>query len=1092
MIKHAQLLFLFFTLVIGNLNAQSYTFDYWGVQDGLSQSVVNCIYQDSEGFIWIGTQNGLNQFNGYTFKTHLNNPNDTNTISGNWIYDIVEDQKGFIWVATEQGVNRFHKQRGAFERLDHTKGAENRMTSKVVYGLGFDDDGDLILNALPNFYVYHFDNKKLESVPYNGEDDAITNQKIPVFREKSGRVWIGTKRGVFIYKDGKITPFRYNELGNIPEVTSIYQDRQNRIWIGTKLGLYAYDKDNNTFNAISSFDGFVVRSTIEDSKGGLWVGTESGLFKGLPRTDNGNLVLNNLIKIGDLGHEIVYDLLIDHSENLWVGTLNGLNKTNLKPRKFRTYRKSLNPNSIDLIDNVIASIYKVNDSVVWVGNWGKGLNVFNRNSKEVQHYSTAEKGNRKLTNDFVHVIFKDHMDYYWLGTRDGLLVYDERAKEFGRPDAMITFQNMPNLGGHRIYNIIQDNLKFYWIATQKGVYCIDYITGQMKHYAAENEDESERLTNNLVYDIIQDDEGLFWIATSNGLNVLNRKTSKIKQYVFEPNNNKTIGENFIVSLCQINPGFIWIGTQSGLFKYDKKSGVFEYYNQQYNIPAKLIYEILADKNNNLWLASQEGLAFFNTTENQARNYTVEEGLQSTEFNLNAAHLAGDGEMFFGGMNGFNSFYPDSLYINSYIPPVVISNFTKRNNSKLYNVNVYDDNIALKHNDYEVFIEFAALEYTNPGQNEYAYKMDGITNGWIEIGNRRYVNFSNLSPGKYSFNLIGSNNDGVWNKKGRNVQITVSPPWYRTTLAYITYVILLITAIFIFIKTREKKLIRDRKVLEEKVKERTKELEQQKQIVEKSHREITSSINYASRIQQAMMPHKEQLDALFSDYCLFYKPRDVVSGDFYWVRRINHYVVFAVGDCTGHGVPGAMVSMLGISAINEIIRRREIISSAQVLDHLRDEVKTSLRQKDYKAGSKDGLEIAFCIYDTQKNVIDYSGAQNPLWILKENNGNPCVEEIKGTPNPISVYVKEIPFKAHQITPEPGDFFFIFSDGMIDQFNGETDEKFKKRRLKELLISNYGNTLESYNQLLEDEFQKWKGDSVQIDDILVMGVSIDGLK
>jgi len=1075
-----------------NLPAQDYNFDYWGVEDGLSQSVINCIFQDSEGFIWIGTQTGLNQFNGYSFNVFLNNPNDTNTISGNWVYDIIEDPDGFIWVATKQGVSKLNKKTGRFYQLDHRKNATNHVPNRVVYGLEIDEEGDIVLNAAPNVFIYKHSSGTFQQIHFeNAVDDAITDQQIPLMRDKSGRVWVGTKNGLYIYKDKKITPYRYNERGSIGQVTTLFQDHNSRIWIGTRSGLFVYDKVNNTFNTLEEFRNTIVRSVLEDSQRKIWIGTERGLYKAIPNTINNQVHLRNFSKVDNLSHEIIYDLLIDRSKNLWIGTLQGLNKTNLKPNKFQTYRKSLNPNSIDLLDNVVASIYKYNDSIIWIGSWGKGLSVLNRKTNKVTYYTSSQNGNRHIINDFVHVIFRDHLGYYWLGTRNGLVVYDEKQSRFVRPNAIIALQNMLDLKDHRIFKIIQDNLHRYWFATQKGVYCVDYVTGRTEHYAVENEKESTRLTNNLVYDIIQDDDGLFWIATSNGLNLLDKKRDKVKQFVFEPNNNKTIGDNFIVSLCQVDPRYVWLGTASGLFRYDKSKAVFKYFQSEYDIPAKLIYEIVADKNHNLWLATQDGLIFYNPIDEKARTYTVEEGLQGTEFNLNAQHVAADGEMFFGGMNGFNSFYIDSLYVNKYIPPVVISNFTKRNDNQLYHMNVYSDEVFLEYNDYEISIEFAALEYTNPLQNEYAYKMEGLTNDWVEIGNRRYVNFSNLSPGNYTFNLIGSNNDGIWNKKGRKITINVTPPWYKTTFAYVSYLIFIITAIFVFIKGRERKLIHDRKVLEEKVKERIREIEKQKQIVEKSHKEITSSINYASRIQKAMMPHKEQLDSIFEDYCLFYRPRDLVSGDFYWVRKINQYVVFAVGDCTGHGVPGAMVSMLAISAINEIIRRQDVLSSAQVLNYLRDEIKTSLRQDNYKAESKDGLEIAFCIYDTEKNILDYAGAQSPLWILKYNKAKPYIEEIKGTPNPISIYIKEIPFRTIQIEPEHGDQFFVFSDGFIDQFHAETGEKYKKKRLKQLLINNYCSSLSTYNDLLEYELKNWKGDSDQIDDILVMGISVDNL-
>ncbi len=438
------------------------------------------------------------------------------------------------------------------------------------------------------------------------------------------------------------------------------------------------------------------------------------------------------------------------------------------------------------------------------------------------------------------------------------------------------------------------------------------------------------------------------------------------------------------------------------------------------------------------------------------------------------------------MNGFNSFYPDSLFKNQYIPPIILS-FFKKNDKEIIDLETQNE-IILNYNEFSFTIEFAALDYTKPELNEYSYMLEGSDGKWINIGNRRFVPFSNMSPGEYIFKIKGTNNDGIWNNVGSELKITIKPPWWKTTFAYIIYLIIILLSIFLFIKLRERKLIAEKNNLERKIVIRTKLIAKQNQKLEETNRQITDSINYASKIQSAILPDKQLFEDNFSEYFVLFKPRDIVSGDFYWIKKVNEHTVFAAADCTGHGVPGAFLSMLGISLLNEIVVHKEITQANQILEKLRTRIKSQLKQNNIDSTSKDGMDIAVCILNEKTNIMQYSGAYNPLYIINKEHKKHKFTEIKATRNPIGIYIKERPFENHNIKIKKDDLIYIFSDGYADQFSGDSQKKFMSSQLKKLLIENANKKLVDQKQVLENEFKKWKGDYFQIDDILIIGIKI----
>ncbi len=839
------LIIIFFSFTFTNSGfTQQYIFTNYSINEGLSQSVVNCIFQDSKGYIWIGTQNGLNRFNGETFDVYSYNPADTSSISNNWIYTIAEDTNGNLWIGTKGGLNIYRENNNNFKRVVYQTGFEHDIT-QYFYDIVCLNNGNMLINTPPVISVYNFEKDSFTHFQSKFEyDGSVKDVKIPVIEDIDGKVWVGSTKGLaqfsFNTKEFSYFPF-INRNGKIEDhvnISALFKSRQRKLWVGTTVGLFSFNSVLNRFEEATfklgsgenfSFENICIRTILEDKNGNLHIGTEGrGLF--VISTDSQNLfnIQNYNSENSEIGHNIVQSLIIDQSENLWIGTLSGISKTDLKKKKFNLYRNSNSPNSLDLLGNVIASIYKNDDGILWVGNWGQGLNLVNRNTNEVEHFSTQHAGNHKLSNDFIHVIFKDSNGNIWLGTRNGIMIYDKPENRFLPYYDYFKNPALPNLNNMRIYMILQDKSSNYWIGTQNGLYKINLETSEVEVFQKELGVKNQQISANLVYSLLEDSEGLIWIATVGGLDVYNPITKKMYHFNKERNG---LSDDFVITLCEDAKGRIWVGTSTYVNVYDKKDSTFMYYSQAEGIPNNRIFEIRKDKNNDIWVATGKGLCKFDEQKNTFQTFTPEDGLQSLEFNIRAACVSADGEMLFGGMNGFNSFYPDSISGNPYIPNLVFTSFyTQKGSLKEYVTLDESPKVVLSHNVYSFTIEFAALEYTNPKKNRYAYKMEGISNEWVDIGNRKFVPFIALQPGEYIFKVKGSNNDGVWNDNEISLSIVVLPPWWRSFYAYFAYLILTLVSIVLFIKVRERKLINDKNILEQKVLERTLQIEQQNKLI----------------------------------------------------------------------------------------------------------------------------------------------------------------------------------------------------------------------------------------------------------------------
>lgn len=829
------------------LFAQNISFKNYTINDGISQSVVKCVLQDSDGYIWFGTQDGLNKFDGYTFEKFIHNPFDTNTISNNWIYSIVEDKNGYIWVGTRSGFNKYDKKINKFKRYTST-------LTKEIYGMAVNIHNFIVVNNPPYISIFNSDKEKFTHykmpVLFDG---AIQDEAFPLLIDKNGLIWVGINAGLLKFNplSRKFELFSH-QIKNAKSlsnnfITEIYEDSKGNLWIGTKDGLNLFNKSDKTFKVFNQSSGLndaFIRSIVEDNNGFYWIATEHGGINKLKfdkqfckviqcqyyKNQNGNP--------NSIGHDNVLSLYIDKSNVLWAGTLQGLSKADLKNKKFNVYRKTDDINSLNLSENVVSSIYKNEDGTLWIGNWTKGLNLVDRITGNVKHFSSSKKGNYYLPNDFVHSIIKDKNGKLWVGTRGGVFVYNKLKNQFEPYTVIFKNPNPPDFSNIRVFQIYEDSSSNIWVATANGLYLLNMSNGTFRLFVCNNTNDIS-ISDNLVYSVIEDKNNFIWAGTTNGLNKVDLKNNVIRKYFRSLDSENSLCDNFIVSLCVDYQNNLWIGTKNGVNKFNIKDSIFTYFSvEKNNLPGNTVYEILEDNNKTLWFATGKGLARFSPENKGFIKYSEDDGLQGLEFNLKASHKSKDGEVFFGGMNGFNSFYPDSLVVNSFVPQIVITAINKLQNNEKIRVYPNEKNvIELSYNDYEFTIEFAALEFSNPEKNFYKYLMEGLCDDWVDLGNRRFVTFTKLPHGVYNFKVIGANNDGVWNKTGTSLQIIINPPWWKTSWAIIVFIIIGILIVFSFIRLREYRLKRERKILKRRVLERTKEIEQKNHELQQQKEEL---------------------------------------------------------------------------------------------------------------------------------------------------------------------------------------------------------------------------------------------------------------
>jgi signal transduction histidine kinase/ligand-binding sensor domain-containing protein len=776
---------------------QPIKFERISLEDGLSQSSVYSILQDSRGFLWFGTEDGLNKYDGYSFTIYRHDPGDPSSLSRSLIWSICEDREGVLWIGTDGGgLNRFDRVSGQFTRYwaDPDGGG---LSSDYVRTILEDRDGMLWIGTHGGG-LNRLDRTKERFDHYHhrrGDPGTLSSEFVfVIYEDREGTLWVGTDGGGLNRFDRETGTFvRYQHDPDDPHslssdaVRAIYQDREGALWVGTDGGgLNRFDPTTERFiryrhdpHDPNSLSDDSVLAIQRDRKGTLWVGTFGGGLDMLdPRSESepgpARFVRyqNDLDDAHSLSNDFIWSILEDQMGLLWVGTHGGgVNKRDPLRKPFVHYQARPNDDE-SLSNNTVWAICEDQAGILWVGTNGGGLDRFDRSYGRVTHYRNDPDEPNSLGNDVVRAIYEDQAGMFWLGLDDG---------QVDRFDASVgSFVHYRLEGSAPVLVIHRDSENRLWAGTWGGgLYWFDEVADQFVHYM-NGFCVARCLSVAYVRDIHEDQDGVLWLATlGGGLNRFEPAKKRFTYYVRDDADLHSLSHNTVLSIHQDQAGTFWIGTHGGgLNRFDAETGAFSYYREADGLINNVVYGILEDGQGRLWLSTNRGLSRFDPETETFRNYDASDGLQSNEFNAGAYFQGQSGEMFFGGINGFNAFFPEEVKDNLQAPPVVVTAFKQLTQTVRRDL-AADEQLEMSYKDNFVSFEFAALDFAAPEQNQYAYLMEGLDRDWISAGTRRHVDYPDLKPGRYTFRVKGSNSDGVWNEEGATVHVTITPPFWAT-------------------------------------------------------------------------------------------------------------------------------------------------------------------------------------------------------------------------------------------------------------------------------------------------------------------------
>lgn len=813
-------------LFLQNARAQqeSVVFDKVVDEEKKSPSIVHTIVEGQDGFMWFGAASGLYRYDGYNFKIYRHEENNPNSLSSSTIRSLAEDSKGNLWIGTQGGgLNHFEISTGKFTTYRHNPKDSTSISGNDIWTIFEDSKGTIWVGTWGNG-LNKFDSKTNTFKHYkkDPQNPKSIGHNVPrtIAEDKDGNLWIGTQGGgiyQFNQETEEFTAFKHDpsdpkSLSN-NSVFAIYIDKENTVWIGTNGG--GLNVLNPTTKEIEhyQYNALAINMFQEQADGKLWLGTSRGIEifdkvsrAFIPVKDNSDLY-------GQISSTVVRSIIEDSKGQIWIGTENKAYKLR-KKKNFKTIRGGGQEDLNSLSHNTVRCIYEDSNHTIWYGTFG-GLNSYNPNTDKWECYLPIPGDPSSLASVFVVSIFEDLNKNLWVGTRNGYLhLFDRERKTFKR----IIHQQDPKNSPNMIQGIIQRDENSLWVGTENGLSIFDTKNQSWKHIQRYPNDSLSISGDGIQSNaLLKDSNDALWIGVwANGLNKMieDYPNPKFVSWKHDPNDSQSLSNNNVISLLEDSKGDFWVGTYGGgLNLFDRNKGTFKTYDISDGLASNVVFGILEDNNGNLWLSTNGGLSYFNSEEETFQNFYEIDGLQSDAFFWGAAMKHSDGQLFFGGVNGINHFYPKSvLKNNNHIPPIVITKFSKNNHEVSFNKPLHlIDTIFLTHTDNFFAFEFAALDFEEPSKNKYLFKLENFNKDWIEAGYNRMASYTNLDPGHYTFKVIGSNNDGHWNKTGTSITVIISPPWWQTYYAYLGYIILCICFVFFIYKIEQKRLKREKKI-----------------------------------------------------------------------------------------------------------------------------------------------------------------------------------------------------------------------------------------------------------------------------------------
>ncbi len=811
------------------------------LEQGLSQSVVNVIYQDSAGYLWFGTQDGLNRYDGYHFTIFRPDPDKPAALNDRYIISLIEDSHGSLWIGTVTGgLNHYDPATGLFTHYMHDLKNPNSLGGDCIRALLIDKDGMLWIGSDGGVDVFNPQQEVfLAHYRYNPADltSLSTNSINDIYQDRSGVIWIASDAGLS-YQDGKNGSFvhlRHNPndptsvIDNL--VGSITEDSQGNLWLATELGLERLDRQTLRFEhfisdsqTLGSLSNSNVNAILEDRNGDLWVGTANGLNlfdrqRGTfttygPKPDDPTSLPNPLI----------LSLYEDREGILWIGTFGGgVSKLDWGSNQFPILQYDLeNPKDISSF-----GLTEDHRGQLWFAMYGEGLLRLDRETGDYTLYQhdPAEPENSLLDN-YVLTVSESRDGMLWIGSRLGLNALDPAKGVFTHYKQNLADATDPiSLSGRLVGHTLVDSQGFLWIALPTGLDCFDPSTGVFSHYMYDPQDQAS-LSDPYVSYVFEDQDGEIWLGMyETGLSKLDRDTGRFTHYRHDPADPETLSSDSVMMVMQDHTGAMWVGTGGGLNKFDPQTGKAIRYTVKDGLPNDVIYAIVEDDQDYLWLSTNYGLSRFDPTSGSFQNFDYQDGLQSNEFNAFAFAKTRAGEIVFAGIAGTNIFRPEDIRSNEYVPPVVLTQLTQGGEPvhiEQTTTGMQSVTLEWPHNYFE--FEFAALSFSNPEKNQYAYRLDNFDQDWIDNGAFTFGRYTNLPGGSYTLRIKGSNNDGLWNEAGTSVMLTVVPPIWQTWWFRGIAVLLVGASVFAIYRLRLRSVENYNRDLQRQVDERTREIE----------------------------------------------------------------------------------------------------------------------------------------------------------------------------------------------------------------------------------------------------------------------------
>ena len=1030
--------------------SQEYKFKSYGQHEGLTDVFVNTINQDENGYLVVGTGQGVGFYDGTKFEMKDKNDN----LVDNFISTSFKDSKGNIWFGHNQGgITKYNNK--DFELIHPGDGINS-----VIKSIQEDSEGNMWV-ATQAFGVF----RRAEDKQITFFNEKFENRMISsMFIDENDLLFIGVDNTLEIYrvlkKENEIHLSKIQSLSTIEdEVVKILELDNGKKVVATKtLGLFTLEQKESIYTVtpinISNYSEELFIQDIYINSGILWISTfGQGVLRTI-LTNNICFVSQNYNSENGLGGENYISVTyVDREGVLWIGTA-GAGLYSKEDDFFTFYfRDKIKENNVTYL--------KVTSTEIWTS--GKGI-LQKYNKQYAKLLKTYSSDSNAIPKDRITCFYVLSDTTILIGTKESGFYYklpnEELFKKFELSDDVLS-SSITSIAG---------NDKYIWVGTQNGMYKIDVATQKSERYSM-----SDGLSHNVVKNIYIGKNNKIYVGTSSAfLNII--ENDEIIKLPFRIGDSEDYVSVKVTKIFEDDKGNIWVSSQGqGVFCF--RDTTIDHFGVEEGLFNNYCYGVAMDDKNTIWVSHDGGLSSINLSTMEVEIFDSKYGLE-TRFSVSAIDTYKN-EVWFGTQNGVVK-YDSKEAVKNNVPPITSLKYMVINDNKLE-----PKDTILPSSEYNIEFVFKGVSLKNTEGVKYKYILEGYNEDWSDFTTLGKIKYTKVRDGEYVFKVKSYNSDGVEGNTA-SVKIAIKKPIYKQAWFYVVLFVLFLVVVGAIIKYRERQQLNYLKHLSEELDKRTAELVEQKEKMEEINKDLTDSINYAQRIQRAILPEDERVKELFPESFIIFKPRDIVSGDFYWIAEYFGKKIIVFADCTGHGVPGGFMSMIGRILLRETCTVKNLRDPGVILDEIDQGLVNVLRQKDDIESNKDGMDLGVCIIDSRTNILSYAGAMRPLYIYR----NGVRHVLKGSRYSVGGIssVKKV-FESKTFKLESGDILYMFSDGFPDQFGGRRGRKMKISVLNELLDQVCLMPFDQQKHEIETFFETWKRDEPQMDDVLMIGIKIE---